>query len=424
MPAKKEKKKGRKKKEKTAPKRAPKLPILSGITVYCSFNKEATVSRLKPNPVNPNTHPEKQIVLLSKIIQGHGWRHPIVVSDRSGMIVTGHARYEAAKLLELKTAPIDVQHYESQEVEEADMVADNKIAELAEIDDQLLKDILIKIDSTDYDIELTGFFHQEILKMLSPIETKTEPPTDPPKKAIVKEGETWQLGRHRIVCGRCNQKETAAKLELPEDLILVMDPPYCSGGSQEAQKKEGTFGEVDSDNLSSRGYRALMQEVVKLYPARAYYTFTDWRMWITLFDIMESAGQCVRSMLVWAKDNPAMGGIWRTQHELIMFASQENQAKQEGVGSLGNVLKASRTGNRFHFTQKPLSLMVDIITNDGTAKRRKDSAILDPFMGSGTTIIAAEQAGRVAYGVEVDPKYCDITIARWEEVSGEKAAKI
>ena len=135
--------------------------------VHCSYDKLIKIEDLKPNPRNPNTHPEEQIKLLAKKILKEGWRHPITVSDLSGLIVTGHARLEAAKLLELNEAPVDFQYYESTEAERRHMIADNRIQEMSEWDTPILKDELEDLNTGDFDIELTGFNEKDLEELMT-----------------------------------------------------------------------------------------------------------------------------------------------------------------------------------------------------------------------------------------------------------------
>ena len=233
----------------------------------------------------------------------------------------------------------------------------------------------------------------------------------------------WLLGDHRLLCGDCTNAGDVARALDAQHFITVTDPPYCSGGSQEAQKGAGTWGNIASDSLSTRGYQKLIESVLSHIHPQAVYIFTDWRMWTALFDVVEAKGHAVRSMLVWAKESPGMGGLWRTQHELVLFGSRENQAKRKGKASVGNILRANRTGNLLHYTEKPVSLISNIINNDGTATHRVNAPVYDPFVGSGTTIIACEQLDRRCYAIEIESKYVDVCVERWEQFTGNKAKR-
>ncbi len=174
--------------------------------VECAFDSMVAIGDIKPNPRNPNKHPKKQLELLAKIIKAQGWRAPITVSNRSGFIVRGHARLEAAKLLGLTECPVDFQDYENEAVEWADCIADNRIAELAEPDLPLLKDILLELDSGNFDIELTGFDTESIESLMTqlhqPEDGLTEDDAIPEQvETRCKKGDLWKLGEHRLLCG-------------------------------------------------------------------------------------------------------------------------------------------------------------------------------------------------------------------------------
>ena len=154
-----------------------------GIPVYCAHSEIVPIDMLRPNPRNPNTHPPKQLALLAKIIREQGWRNPICVSNRSGMIVKGHARLAAAKLIPVNAVPIDRQDYASDEQEWADMVADNRLAELAEIDQAILKDIMAELDTGGFDMELTGFYLPEIEELMTQFHVGGDEPPAAAKNA-------------------------------------------------------------------------------------------------------------------------------------------------------------------------------------------------------------------------------------------------
>ena len=156
----------------------------------------------------------------------------------------------------------------------------------------------------------------------------------------------------------------------------------------------------------------MVRRAVAISGANYLYCFTDWRMWVYLFDIVESSGFGVRSMIVWDKGSPGMGFGWRSQHELIMWACKK-KANFEYVGTTGNVIQESRTGNKHHTTEKPVALLEHLIGRSAFAE-----AVYDPFAGSGSTIIAAERQGRPCYAVELSPAYCDVIVERWQDFTG------
>ena len=239
------------------------------------------------------------------------------------------------------------------------------------------------------DVDIAGILAPEPEALTDPDDVP-EPPTEP----VSKRGDVWTLGRHRLMCGDATVAADVERLlgGAKMDAILT-DPPYSSGGFQESGRSSGSVGrraayKIPNDRLSTRGYQALIKGVLALAAASVVYVFTDWRMWVNLFDVVESSGYGVRSMIVWNKEFPGMGVGWRSQHELIMCGTRENGLWLKHQGAQGNVITLRREPSLEHPTMKPVALL-DTVLETPFAK-----TVYDPFVGSGTTIIAAErQAG-------------------------------
>lgn len=410
----------------------------SGIPVYCSYDKIVPISELVPNPKNPNRHPPDQIEALGGIIRKSGWRNNITVSKRSGMIVKGHGRLLAAQLEELDEIPVEYQSYASEADELADMTADNRLAELAETDDAMLAEVFAAIDAGGIDIALSGYTEDEYKEITGALTDAVDPTEESdenlddevlelPAEPVSRRGDVWILdGRHRVMCGDSTSRNDVEELlDGNEPQILLTDPPYCSGGYQEAGRTVGSIGTdrkggnptIANDTLSSRGYQSLMRNVLENVPALVAYIFTDWRMWINLFDVVEAIGFGVRNMIVWNKKTPGMGMGWRTQHELIMYG-QRTKAKWDNHKGYGNVIEISRSGNELHPTQKPVELIETILDNTEWLE-----GVYDPFAGSGTTLIAAENKGQQAFCMELTPGYTDTIVRRYIKVTGSRDVK-
>lgn len=407
-----------------------------GVPVFCAHDKIVDVAKLIPNPKNPNQHPDSQIQLLGRIIRQTGWRQPITVSKRSGFIVKGHGRLAAALLEGVKEAPVDFQNYTNEAEEYADLVADNRIAELAETDNKLLADIFADIDTGEIPVELTGYTEDEVESLVTALaealhsdlkEPDNIPDTPEPEQVITQKGDLWILGRHRVVCGSStNRTDMELLLDGAHPEILLTDPPYCSGGFQESGRTSGSIGTkrkdengkekavtIANDTLSTRGYQSLMREVLQNFDGLVAYIFTDWRMWVYLFDLVESAGLGVKNMLVWNKKSVGMGMGWRTQHELIMFAHR-TKPKWDNHKGYGNVLEATRSGNELHPTQKPVEILEKLLDNTQWAE-----GVLDTFGGSGTTLIAAESVGQPSFIMEMEPGFVDVIVRRYIRTTGK-----
>lgn len=279
----------------------------------------------------------------------------------------------------------------------------------------------------DLDLDLTGFDGQEIEKRMlaSGGGIKEDDVPEPPENPITRPGDVWCLGDHRVMCGDATKAEDVEKLLDGAHIdAICTDPPYCSGGFQEAGKQGGSVGTVGpqkiiaNDQLSTRGYCALLRKAFSNFPAPFLYSFTDWRMWINLFDVVESCGYSIRSMIVWDKGVPGMGRGWRMQHELIMWGCKKTPSFDKHARAQGNVISTKRTGNKEHVTQKPVELMAILLENAPFLQ-----CIADPFLGSGTTLIAAEQLGRRCIGIESSPGYVDVTVQRWQNLTGRKAER-
>lgn len=407
-----------------------------GVPVFCAHDAIVDVAKLVPNPKNPNQHPDSQIQLLGRIIRQTGWRQPITVSKRSGFIVKGHGRLSAALLEGIKEAPVDYQNYTNDAEEYADLVADNRIAELAETDNRLLADIFAEIDTGEIPMELTGYTEDEVESLVTALsealhndlhEPDDIPEPPEPDQTVTQKGDLWILGRHRVVCGSStNAADMGLLLDGAHPEILLTDPPYCSGGFQESGRSSGSIGTkrydkdgkeiavtIANDTLSTRGYQSLMREVLQNFDGLVAYIFTDWRMWVYLFDIVETAGLGVKNMLVWNKKSPGMGMGWRTQHELVMFAHR-TKPKWDNHKGYGNVLEATHSGNELHPTQKPVEILEKLLDNTDWAK-----GVLDTFGGSGTTLIAAESVGQASFIMEMEPRFVDVIVRRYIKTTGK-----
>lgn len=407
-----------------------------GVPVFCAHDAIVDAAKLVPNPKNPNTHPDAQIQALGRIIRQTGWRQPITVSKLSGFIVKGHGRLSAALLEGLKEVPVDYQNYANAAEEYADLVADNRIAELAEIDQKLLADIFADIDTGEIPMELTGYTEDEVESLVTALSEAlhndlTEPDDIPdipePDQVITQRGDLWILGRHRVVCGDAtNEHDRELLLDGAKPEILLTDPPYCSDGFQETGRSAGSIGTkrydskgkeievtIANDTLSTRGYQQLMRNVLKSFEGLVVYCFTDWRMWLYLYDVMEESGFGVKNMIVWNKKTPGMGMGWRTQHELVMFAHR-TKPKWDNHKGYGNVLEATRSGNELHPTQKPVEILEKLLDNTEWAE-----GVLDTFGGSGTTLIAAESAGQPSFIMEMEPGFVDVIVRRYIKTTGK-----
>ena len=360
---------------------------------------------------------------VAESIKRFGFANPILARRADGEVIAGHTRLLAAESLGLTKVPV-----RWMDLDPADAhllaIADNKLGEIAEWDDVLLGQELSNFSFDE--AALAGFDSVELealgTSILEPEPVDAEPQIDRAdelrKKWGVELGQIWVLGEHRLLCGDSAIESDVARVVGGRAVdCIVTDPPYSSGGRQDNGKRNSTSigtrssGTIARDNLTTKGYVALMARVLSSVDAETAYLFTDWRMWTWTFDALESSGYPVRNMLVWDKNRMGMGFPWRSQHELIAFAKKSGAEMMDGKS--GNVLRCDRQPNDDHPTQKPVELMCEILRNN------KCETVYEPFSGSGTTLLACEQLGMKCRAVEIDPGYVAVALQRWADATGK-----
>lgn len=409
------------------------LPIVmstaGAVQVHCRFDKLEDPTALKIHPANPARHPKEQVELLAKIIASHGIRHPIIVSALSGNIVAGHCRRESAILLGIKEYPVVVQAFEDSAQELAVLIADNKIQELAEIDGQTMADVLVELDQVNYPLELTALteveIHDYVLGPTGPTPQDDVVP-DPPKKPKTIMGDMYLLGDHKLLCGDATKAEDVERVMGGEKADMVFtDPPYGVNVKGGAKNKNLIAGDLTQVAIPFSFDLAV--SIATAPNARFYFCGSEGNlaMYDKLFERM--LNQLPRH-LIWVKNGFVMKpNGYHNQYELIYYGY-----KPKGGGL--NCWFAGRTENEAsdvwrisrdtsisnHPTQKPVELVERAAKNS----TQVNNIIFDPFLGSGTTIIAAEKLGRKCYGIEIEPVYVDVCVDRWENFVGKKAKRI
>lgn len=305
---------------------------MSDIKVYCAYDKMVSVKSLKPNPQNPNTHSKSQIELLGKIIENQGWRQPIKVSNRSGLIVSGHGRYQAAKLIGADKVPVDYQDYDSDEAEFADLMADNRIAELAEIDDEALATLFEQIDLDNFDVELTGYTQDDLDIILSnlndnilddfDLEKSDESIPKITSQPITTNGDIWLIGKHRLICGDSTLNETyQALLEGKKADLIITDPPYnvnYEGKTKDALKiSNDNMGNEEFSSFLNKAFNALSNN---LKDGGSIYVFHADSEGLNFRKEFVNAGFLMKQCLVWVKNTFVMGRQdYQWKHEPILY---------------------------------------------------------------------------------------------------------
>ena len=382
---------------------------IATIPVWCRYDEAVQIEAVTAHPRNPNTHPDKQIALLAKIVKAQGWRNPIVVSRRSGFIVKGHGRLQAAQLLQLDAVPIEYQDYETEAAEYADMIADNRIAELAEPDNAMLKDLLQELDDGSMDMDLTGFDAGELERLMlqehQDGEADAEPQVDRAEelneKWNVKTGDLWLIGDHKLLCGDSTNAEGVGRLMGGEDAGVVMtDPPYgisvvSDGGKVGGDNaaKTGTYSKVVGDETTDTAKR--------FYELCVSFGFSEIGLWGgNYFTDFLPPSSC---WVVWDKrGDMASNNFADCEMMWTNINAPARVLKQVWAG----MIREGEHDKRVHPTQKPVRMISDAL------KLFHGCMVFDGFLGSGTTMVAAQNLGRKCYGLEISPAYCAVILER------------
>ncbi|MGC1362863.1 MAG: DNA methyltransferase [Silvibacterium sp.] len=397
---------------------------------------------LKPRPQNPRVHSDKQVNQIAQSIETFGFNVPILVDDRQN-VVAGHGRLLAARKLGWNTVPVIKLQHLSESQYAAFLIADNRLTENSSWDERLLGEQLKVLSELelDFDLEVIGFETAEIDVLIDGLETINEPDPDDrlpaiETSAVSVSGDLWQLGKHRVLCGNSLISENYARLLDGAKADLVMtDPPYNvaidghASGLGRVRHREFVMasGEMSAGEFTEFLRKAMTLSRRGSQPGSLAYYFIDWRhMTQILAAGLDVYGEPM-NLCIWAKNNGGMGSFYRSAHELIFLFKNGEVSHRNNIqlGKFGryrtnvwNYPSAntfSRSGPEgdllaLHPTPKPVSLIADAI-KDST---RRGALILDPFLGSGTAVIAAERTGRVCYGLELDPLYVDALIRRWQ----------
>ena len=399
--------------------------------------KPAPVANLVPYARNSRTHSTAQVDKIAASIKEFGFLNPVIVDGENG-IIAGHGRILAAQKLGLKTVPtIEAAHLTDAQ-RKAYIIADNRLALDAGWDDEMLRVELQDLDAVDFDLTLTGFDLDEIAALTA--DETTEGLTDEdavpeaPEQPVTVEGDVWLLGRHRLMCGDSTSIDAVEKLMdgRKADMWLT-DPPYnvdmkakneMLQKAGKARKDSATFG-IINDKMSDDDFRAFLTECYTSADAamKEGAVFYIWHADSEGYNFRGAAkdmGWQIRQCLVWRKSVMAIGRQdYHWQHEPCLYGWKDGAAhlwasdrKQTTVLDFN---KPASSG--LHPTTKPVDLFEYQMLNN----TKGGDAILDSFGGSGTTVIAAEKNSRDAFAMELDPKYCDVIIKRWQDFTGQEA---
>lgn len=370
------------------------------------------IDELIPYEKNPRKNDEA-VKYVAESIKEFGFKVPIVI-DKNNVIVAGHTRYKASKKLKLTEVPCIVADDLTDEQIKAYRLADNKVAEKAEWDFELLDAELDEL--FDFDMTLFGFEDVVDDEPIT-IEEDEVPEVDEESEPITKLGDIWQLGRHRLMCGDSTDKETVELLMNGNKADMVFtDPPYGYEYQSNMRTKSKKFDVLVNDDK-------ILDFMPRIKEQCNGFVFicTTWKVldkWLPLFNKYFD----LSNMIIWDKGGGGIGDLehtFSTDYEIILCSHNSAKITGKRIGSVWNIPK-DNANDYVHATQKPIKLSATAIENT----TNENDIILDVFGGSGSTLIACEQLDRTCYMMELDPKYCDVIIKRWETLTGEKAVLI
>lgn len=406
------------------------------------------VQKLKVHDKNPKQHSKKQIAQIAKSITEFGFVSPIL-ADEQFEIIAGHGRLAAAKTLGFTWVPVIILSHLTAQQKIAYAIADNKLTELGTWNMELLQDEfqLLMAQDLDFDMTVTGFETGDIDIILNPenktIDTKSDilPELNDADK-VCQTGDIWQLGHHRLICGNSLHRCTYNALFGDNKAQLVIaDSPYNVKISE-----IGSMGRIKHDDfqmacgeMSPDEFIQFLMSVMALAKdysndGSLHYYWIDWKHIREMTNAGSQVYTELKNICIWNKLTGGMGSLYRSQHEMCCVFKKGLIAHVNNIelGKHGryrtnvwdfpgaNHCAEGRETLKSHPTPKPVQLTKDIILD----VTKRGDIVFDPFLGSGTTILAAEQAGRIGYGIEIEPRYCDLTIKRFEKLTGTKATKI
>ena len=425
------------------------------VPVYCAHDALVDVTTLVQNPKNPNQHPDNQIQLLGRIIRQAGWRAPITVSTRSGFIVKGHGRLAAALLEGFEVAPVDYQNYATEAEEYADLVADNRIAELAEIDQRMLTDIFAEIEFDEIPTELTGYTEEEVESFFDALsdelneEISEIEAMEPPEEPITRSGDIWEIGCHRLLCGDSTKSEDVERLMNGKKADMALtDPPY----NVAITNSQGMT--IENDDMEAGEFQEFLDKAFKNMSAAikeggSFYVWFATREHIAFETALQKNDLSPRQELIWNKNTFTLGRQdYQWKHEPCLygwkngaphyFTDDRRQStviederpdfkkmKKEEMAKLLEEIYSDKVSTTvidepkplvadLHPTMKPIKLLARLIRNSS----KQGDLVLDLFGGSGSTLISCEQLNRTNYTMEYDPKYCDVIVRRYIRSTG------
>ena len=382
--------------------------------------KKISVGDLIPYANNSRTHSDEQVLQIASSIKEFGFINPVIVDGENG-IIAGHGRVMAAKKLGLVDVPcVDASHL-SEAQKKAYIIADNKLALNAGWDDDILRIELDMLTELDFDLSLTGFSDEELQAICQVEEIAPEYEDDadgeviePPPEPKTKEGDVWVLGKHRLMCGDSTSIDAVEKLLNGGKIDLVFtDPPYGVEYQSNMRTKTQKFDMLKNDDAFLD-----IAPVIEATTKGWVFVWTSWKVQHKWIDLFKSFGY-PSNIVIWHKPGGGIGDLKKTfssDYEVALVWHRGAELCGKRIGSVWKIAKDGAS-TYVHPTQKPVELSEEAI--DKTTKN--GASVLDLFGGSGSTLIGCEKTNRKAYLMELDPKYCDVIINRWQTLTGKEA---
>jgi DNA modification methylase len=387
------------------------------------------VDRLIPFARNARTHSDEQVAQIAASIAEFGWTNPIL-AGADGIVIAGHARLLAARKLGLAEVPVIVLDHLTKSQRRALVIADNRLALNAGWDEEMLRVELDALREDDFNLDVLGFADDEIDALLAepeePVTGNTDDDAVPetPETAVTVPGDVWLLGDHRLLCGDATQREAVENVLAGglADMVFT-DPPYnVNYGATMKDKLRGKRRAIKNDNLGD-GFEQFLRDactnMLTVTKGAVYICMSSSELH-TLHQAFREAGGHWSTFVVWVKNTFTMGrSDYQRQYEPILYGWKEGTDHYWcGARDQGDVWFVKKpVVNDLHPTMKPVELVERAIRNSSKSR----DTVLDPFAGSGSTMIACEKTGRQARLIELEPKYCDVIIRRFEEFSGHRA---
>ena len=387
------------------------------------------IDKLIPYARNSRTHSDEQVAQVAASIAEFGFVNPALVGA-DGVLIAGHARLAAARKLGMTEVPVIVLDHLTPTQRRALVLADNRLALNAGWDEEMLRVELESLKEEDFDLDLVGFSDEELETLLLDPEETREGLTDEDavpesqENVITRPGDVWILGEHRLLCGDATQMADVEKV-LAGGLadMVFCDPPYgVNYGATMKDKLRGQKRKIANDNLGNDFGPFLRDACVNILAVTkgAIYICMSSSELHTLHRAFTEAGGHWSTFVIWAKNNFTMGrSDYQRQYEPILYGWKEGTEHYWcGARDQGDVwLVKKPVSNDLHPTMKPVELVERALRNSSKSR----DTVLDPFAGSGSTLIACEKAGRQARLIELELKYCDVIVARWQQFTGKQA---